>query len=650
MKALHLTIAVAAIFSQGTALAQAPASSHTVQANKAAAASLPQWQQDDFANASRGLIATLPGNRIDGPNGKLAWDGQRFDFLQGAAPDSVNPSLWRNGMLNRIHGLFKVQEGIYQLRGYDVSNMTLIAGKTGWIVVDPLVSAETARATLELAQQHLGRRPVSAVIFTHGHIDHFGGVLGVASMADMKSGKVPVIAPQGFMDSALSENVLAGGAMSRRAVYQFGMHLPYGQREGVGNGLGIAASNGTPGIAVPTVHISANGQKQTVDGVPMVFYMANDSEAPHEFMFYLPEQKALCLSEVASQTMHNIYTLRGAKARDSLNWSKYLNAMIDMFPEAETSFASHNWPVWGKSGVRAHLEHQRDMYRFLNDRTLNLANDGMTMQDLSNQRFYPRGLLQDNATRGYYGSLSQNLRGVFNFYLGWYDSNPATLDPLPRVESAQRFIKAIGGADAALQQLRAAFDAGDYRWAAELGSKLVFAEPGNKAARDTHAATLEQLGYQTESAVWRNEYLSAARELRDDANRKPSLQTASPDIMRAMPLELVFDSLAVRLNHEKVDGLALGLNLSFTDTGERFALELSNAVLNNTAGRTLAKPSASLVLTRAALFDVLLGKVTFPASLQSGAIKLEGDPKAVGAILGNLKTYDPAFPMVAPKP
>jgi alkyl sulfatase BDS1-like metallo-beta-lactamase superfamily hydrolase len=398
------------------------------------------------------------------------------------------------------------------------------------------------------------------------------------------------------------------------------------------------------------VHISANGQKQTVDGVPMVFYMANDSEAPHEFMFYLPEQKALCLSEVASQTMHNIYTLRGAKARDSLNWSKYLNAMIDMFPEAETSFASHNWPVWGKSGVRAHLEHQRDMYRFLNDRTLNLANDGMTMRDLSNERFYPKGLQQDYATRGYYGSLPQNLRGVFNFYLGWYDSNPATLDPLPRVESAQRFIKAIGGADAALQQLRAAFDAGDYRWAAELGSKLVFAEPGNKAARDTHAATLEQLGYQTESAVWRNEYLSAARELRNDANRKPSLQTASPDIMRAMPLELVFDSLAVRLNHEKVDGLALGLNLSFTDTGERFALELSNAVLNNTAGRTLAKPSASLVLTRAALFDVLLGKVTFPASLQSGAIKLEGDPKAVGAILGNLKTYDPAFPMVAPKP
>ncbi len=650
MKAPRFALAIAAIASQCAALAQAPASSHTVQANRAVAASLPQSQQDDFANASRGLIATLPGNRIDGPNGRLAWDGQRFDFLAGAAPDTVNPSLWRNGALNRIHGLFRVQDGIYQLRGYDLSNMTLIQGKTGWIVVDPLVSSETARATLELAQQHLGRRPVSAVIFTHGHIDHFGGVLGVASPADLKSGKVPVIAPQGFMDSALAENVLAGGAMSRRAVYQFGMHLSYGPRGSVGSGLGITGSNGTPGIAVPTVHISSNGQKHTVDGVPMVFYMANDSEAPHEFMFYLPEQKALCLSEVATQTMHNIYTLRGAKARDSLAWSKYLNAMIDTFPEAELAFASHHWPVWGKPALRTHLEHQRDMYRFLHDRTLNLANNGMTMQDLSSQSFYPKALQQDYATRGYYGSLSHNLRGVFNFYLGWYDGNPAQLDPLPRAESAQRFVTAIGGADAALKQLRSAYQAGDYRWAAELGSKLVFAEPANKSARDSHAATLEQLAYQTENAIWRNQYLAAAAELRDDSMRKPSLQTASPDIIRAMPLALVFDSLAVRLNHEKVDGLSLGLNLSFTDTGERFALELSNAVLNNTPNRALSKPSASLQLTRAALFDVLLGKTTLPASLQAGAIKIEGDPRAVGTILGNLKTFDPMFPMAAPKP
>ncbi len=650
MKAFKLTLAIAAIAAQGFVQAQVAPSAYTVQANRAVASALPPAQQYELANATRGLIATLPTNQVAGPNGRMAWDGQRFDYLKGAAPDTVNPSLWLNGTLNRVHGLFKVQEGIYQLRGYDVSNMTLIAGKTGWIIVDPLTTAEVSKATLELAQQHLGRRPVSAVIFTHGHLDHFGGVLGVTSAADIQSGKVPVIAPQGFMDSALAENVLAGGAMSRRAVYQFGMHLPYGEKGGVGNGLGIAVSNGTPGLAAPTLYIASNGQKQVVDGVPMVFYMANDSEAPHEFMFYLPEQKALCLAEVASQTMHNIYTLRGAKGRDALAWSKYLNAMLDMFPDADNGFTSHQWPVWGKANLRTHLEHQRDMYRFIHDRALNLANDGMTMQDLSNERFYPKGLQQDYATHGYYGSLSQNLRGVFNFYLGWYDSNPATLDPLPRVESAKRFVKLAGGADAVLKHMQAAYDAGDYRWAVELGSKLVFAEPSNKAARELQAATLEQMGYQTESAVWRNEFLSAAMELRDDSKRKPSIQTASPDVIRAMPLPLLFDSLAVRLNHEKVDGLSIGLNLHFTDSNEHYALELSNAVLNNTAGRILAKPTASLQLTRAALFDVLLGKTTFPQALQSGAIKVEGDPRSIGAILSNLKTFDPAYPMAAAKP
>lgn len=625
-----------------------PASSHTAQANKAFGTALPLADQQDFQDAQRGLIATLPDRLVKADAGGVAWDGARFDFIKGDAPDSVNPSLWRQEKLNNQHGLFKVMEGLYQVRGYDVSNMSIIAGKEGWIVVDPLTSAEMARATMDFVQQQLGKRPITAVIFTHGHVDHFGGIRGIVDEADVKSGKVRVVAPEGFMESAVAENVLAGNAMSRRAQYQFGMFLPWNAQGAVGTGLGKTGSKGNIGMVAPNEIISKTGQQLTLDGVRMVFQMANGSEAPSEFMFYLPDMKALCFAEVLSNTMHNIYTLRGAKVRDALGWSKYINQLLDAYPEAEVGFTSHHWPVWGKERVRARITNQRDMYRYIHDEALRLANSGVTMDDLANVTYYPKALRNDFSTHGYYGTLSHNLRAVYNFYLGFYDGNPATLNPLPRVDNAKQYVAAMGGANAVLAKMKDAHARGDYRWAVEIGNHLVFAQPDNKAAREQQAAALEQLGYQAESGIWRNEYLSAAHELRSGVDKKFALSTHGADLVRAMPMEMLFDYLAVRLNHEKADGLALGINVRFTDTGERYALELSNSVLHNTRDRELKQPNATLEVTQAALLKLLLKQATMPQLVQGGELKLSGDPQALGALFGKLEQFEAQFPIVTP--
>jgi alkyl sulfatase BDS1-like metallo-beta-lactamase superfamily hydrolase len=619
----------------------------TAEANKAFGAQLDLSDRQDFEDASRGLIATLPDLVIKGAKGNVVWDGNQFAFIRGDAPLSVNPSLWRQEQLNNIHGLFKVAEGIYQIRGYDLANMTLVEGKTGWIVIDTLLSAEVAKATLEFAMQKLGRKPVVAVIYTHSHADHFGGVRGVVDEADVRAGKVKIIAPDGFMDHAVAENVLAGNAMTRRAHYQFGAPLDFGERAAVGSGLGKGLSIGTIGLIPPTDIVSKTGQELTIDGVRIVFQMAHGSEAPAEFTFYFPDFKALCLSEVVTAHMHNIYTLRGAKARDALTWSRYINEMLDLFPEAEVAFRSHHWPVWGKDRIRRHLANQRDLYRFIHDQALRLANHGRKADELGNTDFFPKGLKNDFSTRGYYGTLSHNLRAVYNFYLGWYDSNPASLFPHPPVERSKRYVAAMGGAKAALAKAQKAYAAGDYRWVVEIVNHVVFAKPGNAQARALQADALEQLGYQAESGVWRNEYLTAARELREGV-RKLQLSTQGPDLVRGMTLEMIFDFLAVRLNHEKVDGLSVAVNIAFSDTKERYALELSNAVLHNTKGRVLKNPDATLTLTRPALFKMLLAKVPLPELVKAGEAKLEGDPKALGAIFGNLDNFDPLFNIVTP--
>mgnify|MGYP000952790301 CR=1 FL=1 len=624
------------------------ATATTLKANQAVAESLAFNDKVDFDEASRGLIASLSKPLVQTAEGKLVWDTERFNFIKGNAPGTVNPSLWRQEKLNNVAGLFKVTEGIYQVRGYDLANMTLVEGKTGWIVIDTLLTAEIAKATLAFAMEKLNsKKPVVAVIYTHSHADHYGGVRGVVSEADVLAGKVKVIAPEGFMDNAVAENVLAGNAMTRRATYQFGNGLDANEKQAIGSGLGKALSAGTKGLISPTDTVSKTGQEMTVDGVRIVFQMAQGSEAPSEMMFYFPDLKALCLSEVLTKHMHNVYTIRGAKMRDALAWSKYANETIDMYPDVQVSFASHHWPTWGGDRIRAYMANQRDTYRFIHDEALNLANKGQVMDEIGSAAFFPKQLATDSSSRGYYGTLSHNLRAVYNFYMGYYDANPASLNRLPPVDSAKRYVAAMGGEAAALRIARQAFDAGDYRWAAELGNHIVFANPDSLAARGQQADTLEQLGYQAEAGTWRNAYLVGAKELRDGV-LKPDTSTQGPDVVRGMTMELIFDYIALRLNHQKVDGQKVGISMVFTDLKETWALELSNSVLNNTKGRVLKKPDVTLTLTRPAFLGMLLAGKKLPDLIQAGAVKLEGDPKAFGAVFANIESFDPFFNIVTP--
>lgn len=620
----------------------------TVRANEAVARQLSLDDKKDFDEATRGLVATLPDPIVKDPQGKVVWDAKRYAFIKGDAPATVNPSLWRQEKLNNAAGLFKVTDGIYQIRGYDLANMTLVEGKTGWIVIDTMLTAEIAKATLAFAMEKLGStKPVVAVIYTHSHADHYGGVRGVINEADVRAGKVKVIAPEGFMENAVAENVLAGNAMTRRATYQFGAGLDSNERQGVGSGLGKALSSGTIGLIPPTDTVSKTGQEMTVDGVRIVFQMAQGSEAPSEMMFYFPDKKALCLSEVATRHMHNVYTIRGAKMRDALSWSKYINETLDMYPDMQVAFGSHHWPTWGGDNIRHYLANQRDTYRFVHDYAMFMANQGQVMDEVGNADFFPRELQKDASSHGYYGTLSHNLRGVYNFYLGFYDSNPASLNKLPPVESAKRYVAMMGGEAAVTAAARKAFDAGDYRWVAELMNHVVFANPANAEARALQADTLEQLGYQSEAGTWRNAYLVAAKELRDGV-LKPSTSTQGPDVVRGMNLELLFDYIALRLDHRKTDGMKAGINMVFTDLDERWALELSNSVLNNTKGRTLQNADVTLTLTRPAFLAMLLQGKKLPELVQAGQVKVEGNPQVLGAVFANVQTFDPYFNIVTP--
>ena len=436
----------------------------TVSANQAMRPIVAAFDKRDLEDATRGKLAELKEPLIKAADGRIVWDTRQFDFLKGEAPASANPSLWRQQQMNQAQGLFKVADGIYQIRGYDIAGMTLVEGQTGWIVIDTMLTAPVARAGLKLAMETLkSSKPVVAVIYTHSHADHFGGVRGVVDEADVRSGKVKIIAPDAFMEYAIAENVLAGNAMSRRAQFMYGAALPNGGQGNLGTGLGLALSADSPTLIPPTQSIKKTGEELTIDGVRIVFQMAKGSEAPSEFMFYFPDKKALCLSEVATKLMHNIYTIRGAHVRDALEWSKYINETMDLFPDAEVAFASHHWPTWGKDNIRAFLTNQRDTYRFLHDRALNLANQGLVMDEIGNEPFFPKGLAADAASRGYYGTLSHNLRGVYNFYLGYYDANPATLHRLPPADGAKRYVAAMGGEAAVLTAGRKAFADGDYR-------------------------------------------------------------------------------------------------------------------------------------------------------------------------------------------
>ena len=624
------------------------ATANTERANAAVRQAMTMNDKQDFEDATRGLMAQLKDPIVKAADGRVVWNTQRYEFVKGDPPATVNPSLWREQKLNTAAGLFKVVDGVYQIRGYDMANMTLVEGASGWIVIDTLFTEDVARAGLKLAMETLkSSKPVVAVIYTHSHVDHFGGVRGVVDEADVRSGKVKVIAPEGFMDNAIAENVLAGNAMSRRANYMYGISLPANDKGSIGTGLGMALSIGAPGLIPPTVIVKKTGEEMTIDGVRIQFQMAQDSEAPSEMMMYFPEKKALCLSEVAVKLMHNVYTIRGAKVRDALVWSKYINETLDLFPDAEVAFASHHWPTWGNANVRQFVANQRDTYRFLHDRALNLANQGQTMPELANASFFPKGLAADASSHGYYGTLSHNLRAVYNFYLGYYDANPATLDPLLPTESAKRYVAAMGGEAAVVALGRKAFADGDYRWVVELVNKAVFANPNNAEARALQADALEQLGYQTESATWRNAYLIGALELRSGP-KDMGASSSGPDTVRGMTNELLFDFIALRLNHEKTDGMKAAISMVFSDSNEVWALELSNSVLNSTRGRVLKNPDVTITLTRPTFLAMLLQGKKLPELVQAGMVKVEGNPQSFGAVVANIMNFDPIFNVVTP--
>ncbi len=597
---------------------------HTRKLNAAVTNELPLGDRQDFDEAKRGLVAAAPDLLIRDAGGKLLWDVPSFSFIKGDAPDSVNPSLWRQAKLNGMHGLFKVTEGVYQLRGFCLSNMTIIEGKTGWIVVDTLTTRETAAAAFAFAGAHLKPRPVTAVIYTHSHIDHFGGVLGVISAGEAARRKVTIIAPAGFMDEATKENIIAGVAMGRRSEYQFGRHLPPSPRGYVDSGLGMRAPYGDFGILAPTVTVDRTPQPMTVDGVRFVFQYTPESEAPAELAFYLPDKKAYCGAEVVNRNMHNLYTLRGTKVRDSLKWSGYIDEAMRLFPDAEVCFMVHHWPLWGNKRVMEFLEKQRDMYRYIHDQTMRLANAGLTPREISEEVKFPEALDRFFPNRGYYGTLRHNTKAVYQAYLGWYDGNPATLNLLPPEQSAKKYVEFMGGAGEVLKKAEASFDEGDYRWAAEVLNHLVFAEPGNDRARRLLARVYDQLGYQAESGVWRNVYLSAAWELRHGAPKEGMDLSKVYELMKRTPLPRFFESMAVRLDGPKAEGKEMSINLVFTDIGESYVLTVKNAVLHHRRSAPSPKANATLAVTHDLFVRMLVGKANMKETLFSDKLKVTG--------------------------
>jgi alkyl sulfatase BDS1-like metallo-beta-lactamase superfamily hydrolase len=548
-----------------------------------------------------------------------------YRFIEGDPPASVNPSLWRQERLNGIHGLFRVTQGVYQVRGYDFANMSLIQGETGWIIVDPLTSEETARAAIAFARKHLGHAPVSAVIFTHSHVDHFGGVLGILSPEEAERRKIPIVAPERFIDEATSENIIAGITMARRSLFMYGQRLPRGERGHVGSGLGKGPASGTIGILQPTETISKTPTELTVDGVKLIFQNAPGSEAPSELTFYLPDRKTYCGAEIVSHNMHNLYTLRGAKVRDALKWSGYIDEAIALFGEAEVYFGSHHWPIWGNERIIDFLKTQRDTYKYIHDQTLRLALDGYTPQEIAEELELPEALGMTFANRGYYGTLRHNSKAVYQHYFGWYDGNPANLDPLPPAEAGAKYVELAGGAASLMQKAQVAYDRGEYRWVAEVVNHLVFADPDNDDARDLLAKAYDQLGYQAESGPWRDVYLTAAFELRHGGPDQGIDLASAMDMIVHAPLERFLDAMAARLNGPKADGKNMIINLVLTDLGTTYVLELENSVLRHYRREPHPDANASLKITHELYLKMLTGKAGVKETLFSDDLKIEGN-------------------------
>jgi alkyl sulfatase BDS1-like metallo-beta-lactamase superfamily hydrolase len=625
-----------------TTPATPPASPAIAEANAAVRLRLPFADTEDFDDARRGRVGSLTDPVVRATDGRVVWDADAYGFLDGDCPDTVNPSLWRQSQLVAMHGLFEVAEGIYQVRGLDLSNMTIVEGDRGVLVIDPLISTETAAAALALYRQHRGDRPVTGLLYTHSHVDHFGGARGVVD------DDVPIFAPVGFLEHAVSENVYAGAAMARRATYMYGALLPKGPAGQVGAGLGQTTSTGSVTLIPPTVDITRTGQEEVVDGIRMVFQLTPGTEAPAEMNFLFPERRALCMAENATHNLHNVLTLRGAVVRDAHVWSVYLDEALRMFgDQADTLFAQHHWPRWGRDRIATFLEQQRDLYGYVHDQTLRLLNKGLVGSEIAERLELPPSLERQWHCHGYYGSLNHNVKAVYQRYLGWFDGNPAHLWPHPPEAAAERYVALAGGADALLGHAREAFERGDYRWVAEVVNHLVFADPGNADAKELQARALEQLGYGAECGTWRNFFLMGARELREGVGGTAA--SAAPiDVIANLTDAQLFDLLAIQLDGPRAGERRIALRWRFTDTGTEYELTLQNAVLTHRPAAGNGRADAGVSIDHAALLELVGGAATIEALIASGRLAIDGDQSKLGELLGLLDPPDPAFAIVTP--
>jgi alkyl sulfatase BDS1-like metallo-beta-lactamase superfamily hydrolase len=627
------------------------ASQAVIAQQQAMLKALPFADTADFDDALRGFLGTIEHAKITSASGRTVWSLEPYGFLaQAEAPATVNPSLWRQSRLNINHGLFEVVPGVYQVRGLDIANMTLIEGNHGVIVVDTLTSIEGAAAAMKLYFEHCGKKPVAAVIFTHTHTDHWGGALGVLDDATRASGKVPIIAPNFFMEHAVSENIIAGPAMLRRAQYQFGPLLAKGPRGQVDCGLGKSMAAGAVALLRPTDLIIATGDKRVIDGVEFEFQMAPNSEAPAEMHFFIPRYKVLNLAENCTHNFHNLLPFRGADVRDALAWSKYLNEALRMWGgKAEAMCGQHHWPVWGRERIDTMIRQQRDLYKFTHDQTIRLMNHGLTASEIAETIRLPKSLEGAWHTRGYYGHIRHNVKAIYQKYLGWYDANPVNLDPLPPVESGKKYVEYMGGNEAILARAARDFANGEFRFVAQAVSHLVFAEPDNQAARAMLADTLEQLGYAAESSTWRNAYLFGAQELRQGMPPTPARPPMPRATLAALRTEQLWDVLGVRLNGPKAEGKHIVLNWNFADTGETFVLNLENSALTYTEGVQSEKADASFVLARATLDQVIAKQTSFREAVGAGTIKVAGNPMRLAELMDLMDEFQRMFEIVEPK-
>ena len=621
------------------------ATPETLKVNAEFAKNLNLADQQDFENAQRGFIAK-PTGKITMADGTVLKDFDAYNFLDGKAADTVNPSLWRHAQLNAYIGLFKVTDGVYQLRGFDIANMTLIEGKTGWIVVDPLTAPETSSAALAFARQHLGDKPVSAVVLTHAHADHFGGVLGVLTPTEVAQRKIPIVAPEGFMEEATSENIMVGTAMARRSLYQFGRDLPRNAKGNVDTGLGKDVAYGTIGITAPNLLIEKAVHPASVDGVNFVFYNVPGAECPAEMTFSIPEKKLYDGAENMSQQMHNLLPVRGAKVRDALRWSNYMEQALEQTKGAEIYMASHNWPVWGNANIQKLITMHRDVYKYTHDQTVRLINAGHTPREIADMVQLPKSLSGYFGARGYYGDLRHNVKAVYQFYLGAYDGNPANLNPLPPQESAKRYLELMGGSDKAVSAAQTAFDKGEYRWAAELLNQAVFGDPKNTAAKELLAKTYDQMGYMAEAATWRNSYLTAAHELRNGPPTKGVSKATLMQMLLQTPMERFLEAMAAGLNGPEAEGKDLKVNLVLTDIKESYVLWIENSVLHFKRAEPAADANATLTLTKTIFVKMIAGTAGVKDTLLSDDLKIGGSKIDLVRFFGLIEKAPGTFAIV----